>query len=1114
MALRYCIISYDNNDYDYDDDDDDDDDNDNDDVREKCIRKQRKRRKVKIEETSEEEEEEEDVKKREKIVKKEDEEEDDVKEDKEEEVHQESTFVIFQFVNTSEPVLETNSSIKKCTTTDPSADICKENVEVDVLDKIRNVCPFCDKQFSNEQSVERHVMVVHQRQYKCDMCKRSYNTQTALDVHKVIHRPDYFFECMECHVKMTNNNDPLYIQPRITMTVVNEPFFVASTQNGVQNIGDDNTLELPNASTSNIAAQSERYNSLNSLGPSFLTVKLGDDYFRIPKSLSVFMMKEPNPYENDSTDKNVVKEEKGDSVMQTRSKQKLKEEKIKEETDTTDDLDDTPLDFRKMCEEKNTKTKSDRLSRLKKKPHTCSQYKIHSSKSIAWYTELMNISVNNGEQSINDKRTNSEIEINTDEKTIQQLDKRSMVKRRNSALRSRWNVKKFLDESQASYSKDSRLKSINFRYERKAAMKILRSSSTLKKRNRVKEETEKDNKSQSGSNEIRTSQEILYKKRNDEITYIFLLNDPIDNYFAQLALIIAEDRNFAMESSEMDKLDHSAEEKDSIVLLQHDCSNIKLEDTFLSGTVENQTNTMSSLLSVKEEIEEHSVRGQGKTIIKYHNCDRCGMKFPLRTMLNRHRLSHNNVKHPIPKIKCSKEKYGYSQTSDLRKYSKSVFGQIEKREYTCNLCNFACEKSITLTVHLKRKHRINEVKSVSNNRKCSSNENNSSKRRSTKKSKKVYHFCDICDFECTKGDVLAAHVAQCHRKSEKRIENSSSRSNKWNYEVAEAKEEKILNGDGRFLYGKESIQMQPWQIVDLEGCLYYAFVPAKQEKKLIERNKVNSESDEIKKETLEESLKISNEKDLSYTDELDPFCSMKIKKEECSVDEQAITNDQEMYEEDNKMYACEECNICFPVMQMLKRHKNAVHEQAQRYKCKVCFKICRSLIAFKMHVALEHKPEQEGNVNDLENLTYTCNYCNYESTNKSTLYSHISRKHSTRRTGRRKTGRGILSEQEEYACDVCEFKCQTRRRLKEHLERKHASEYKYDCEFCGKKFKVKGDMRLHVRFKHKEGPIVCDVCGKTCSNSNSLMTDEIMNYIDEDNSRILQTVKKMCEYER
>ncbi|KAI4494764.1 hypothetical protein M0804_000965 [Polistes exclamans] len=166
---------------------------------------------------------------------------------------------------------------------------------------------------------------------------------------------------------MTNNNDPLYIQPRVTMTVGNEPFYIASTQNGAQNISDDNTVELPNASSSNIAAQSERCNSLNSLGPSFLTVKLGDDYFRIPKSLSVFMMKEPNPNENDSIKKSVVKEKNSDSSIQTRSKQK----RIKENIDITDDLDDTPLDFRKMCEEKNLKTKSDRLVRLKKKPYSC-----------------------------------------------------------------------------------------------------------------------------------------------------------------------------------------------------------------------------------------------------------------------------------------------------------------------------------------------------------------------------------------------------------------------------------------------------------------------------------------------------------------------------------------------------------------------------------------------------------------------------------------------------------------------------------------------------------------------------------------------------------------------
>ena len=295
-----------------------------------------------------------------------------------------------------------------------------------------------------------------------------------------------------------------------------------------------------------------------------------------------------------------------------------------------------------------------------------------------------------------------------------------------------------------------------------------------------------------------------------------------------------------------------------------------------------------------------------------------------------------------------------------------------------------------------------------------------------------------------------------------------------------------LNGDGRFLYGKESIPMQPWQVVDVEGCLYYAFVPTNQTGKLSERGKATSRStDEILKndtEDMEEDFMVPAEEGPSRATSVDSLCKVKIKEEDT---DDVSSMKEDLYNDDNNVYACEECNICFPEMQMLKRHRNAVHEQAQRYKCKVCFKICRSLVAFKMHVALEHKTEEE-ELKDADSLTYACNFCDYESTNKSTLHSHISRKHSAKRLCKRKSSYSYTTEPEEYSCDVCEFKCQNRRRLKEHLERKHASDYKYDCEYCGKKFKVKGDMRLHVRFKHKEGPIVCDVCGKTCSNSNSL----------------------------
>lgn len=259
------------------------------------------------------------------------------------------------------------------------------------------------------------------------------------------------------------------------------------------------------------------------------------------------------------------------------------------------------------------------------------------------------------------------------------------------------------------------------------------------------------------------------------------------------------------------------------------------------------------------------------------------------------------------------------------------------------------------------------------------------------------------------------------------------------------------------MYGKESIPMQPWQIVDLEGCLYYAFLPIKQTSKIeVNQRDLKQADDRIKNETdnAEDSFTVVND-DNVYTDALNNFYVVKIEDDNAlSMEEIPATDEEDQsYNEDDKVYACDECNICFPLMQMLKHHQDAVHVQEDALK---------------------------------DTMTYSCNFCNYKSTNKSTFHSHISRKHSAKRAIRRRSRRRIITKPQEYSCDTCGFKCQSRRRLKEHLDRKHGSEYKFDCEYCGKKFKVKGDMRLHIRFKHKEGPIICDVCGKTCSNSNSL----------------------------
>lgn len=352
--------------------------------------------------------------------------------------------------------------------------------------------------------------------------------------------------------------------------------------------------------------------------------------------------------------------------------------------------------------------------------------------------------------------------------------------------------------------------------------------------------------------------------------------------------------------------------------------------------------------------------------------------------------------------------------------------------------------------------------------------------------------------------------------------------------------------------------MQPWQIVDFEGCKYYAFLPTEQISKLTKmeikesgsvtahdsaqsiqddddiddttemyldvniENQIKATEQRLKREIIDVEEVEDNEieeidddidyevdsENLNYeevviiqSDEIDndfeeieeieeeeededkepSLPNVPIKTEELSNDDQ-----EEITVIDNNgmnLYVCLKCDFCFTHLDVYKKHVDSVHgESQQKFKCDICNKNFDDIASLKLH-ANEHKEKE--NKENLGTVVYNCNYCSYKSTNKSTLQSHTSRKHSLNRKSRVNTTKNG-GNPVELSCDVCDFKCPNKRRLKEHLERRHADDYKYECNECGKKFKVKGDMRLHVRFKHKEGPIVCDVCGKTCSNSNSL----------------------------
>ncbi|XP_066599418.1 zinc finger protein 676-like isoform X1 [Prorops nasuta] len=139
--------------------------------------------------------------------------------------------------------------------------------------------------------------------------------------------------------------------------------------------------------------------------------------------------------------------------------------------------------------------------------------------------------------------------------------------------------------------------------------------------------------------------------------------------------------------------------------------------------------------------------------------------------------------------------------------------------------------------------------------------------------------------------------------------------------------------------------------------------------------------------------------------------------------------------------------------------------------CDICEFKCSKKSTLSLHKR-RHKLENESEV-------LSCNECGYKTCNRSSLYSHIKRKH--------KTGKSLSDDQPElFYCNQCDYKNKNKYELKVHVIRKHTDDFKFSCETCGKKFKVKGDLTNHIRFSHREQPVICDVCGKTCLNSNSL----------------------------
>lgn len=142
-------------------------------------------------------------------------------------------------------------------------------------------------------------------------------------------------------------------------------------------------------------------------------------------------------------------------------------------------------------------------------------------------------------------------------------------------------------------------------------------------------------------------------------------------------------------------------------------------------------------------------------------------------------------------------------------------------------------------------------------------------------------------------------------------------------------------------------------------------------------------------------------------------------------------------------YACTECDERFDKQAAAREHFKNMHVVLEFYKCEHCDKTFNKLHPFKLHRA-EH---------------------------------------------------GIDKSAPIFFCDKCNFKTATKMYFEGHVARKHSDVYKFDCHHCGKKFKVKEDIRVHMGV-HDDTKHMCDVCGKFYPSHNALVHHRRVKHIN------------------
>lgn len=156
----------------------------------------------------------------------------------------------------------------------------------------------------------------------------------------------------------------------------------------------------------------------------------------------------------------------------------------------------------------------------------------------------------------------------------------------------------------------------------------------------------------------------------------------------------------------------------------------------------------------------------------------------------------------------------------------------------------------------------------------------------------------------------------------------------------------------------------------------------------------------------------------------------------------------------------------------------------RRYECYLCgfTKFGLSFNKFRRHFALKHVGERYAK----------CMGCAETFSSTALLARHITDKHShllallCPNCNRRFTSRLVRNQhlsvcmKRRIECYVCRLTTKTSKSLQMHMVSKHTGQAKFHCHLCTRKFLIKNNLDIHIKYHTKElkGWLKCDYCNK------------------------------------